>query len=452
MAKTKPSTLKGTRDLDANAMLRRNFIFDNIKSVFKKFGFLQIETPSMEKLDVLTGKYGEEGDQLIFKIVNSGEKVKKADLGALESKDYARFANSISEKALRYDLTVPFARYVSMNHTQLAMPFKRFQIQPVWRADRPQKGRYQEFFQCDADVVGTESLLCEAEIILMISEVFEKLNIQDYTIKLNNRKILSALAEVMNCEENAADLFVAIDKLDKVEFAKVAETLEDKGFTNAQIETLKTFVESTTIEAIQQQLNTSEVGKLGISEIGTVTEYLSQYGFESSYLEFDPKLARGLSYYTGCIFEVKVNNVSIGSVSGGGRYDNLTSVFGLDGMPGVGFSFGVDRIYDVMEELELFPDFVSETTQVMITNFDNNCFMKALPILKRLREKEIKAEIFPDSAKMKKQFNYANKKGIPYVLIAGTDEFEAEKFALKNMISGEQSLLTIDEIIETVIV
>lgn len=450
MAKIKPATLKGTRDIDSDTMLKRNFIFDTVKHVFKKFGFLQIETPSMEKLETLTGKYGEEGDQLIFKILNSGEKVKKADIDALNNGNLPKFANSLSEKALRYDLTVPFARYVSKNHGLLAMPFKRFQIQPVWRADRPSKGRYQEFFQCDADVVGTESLLCEAEIILMISEVFETLNITDYTIKINNRKILTALAEVMNCNDNSSDLFVVIDKLDKVPFDQVADVLLSKDFTKEQVTLLEQFINSKTIEDVRTHLDSNEIGTSGISEINTVLDYLSQYGFDSKNLEFDPKLARGLSYYTGCIFEVKVNNVSIGSVSGGGRYDNLTGVFGLDGMPGVGFSFGVDRIFDVMEELKIFPTFESETTQIMITNFDSDCFKQALPLLNMLRSNNIKAEIFPDSVKMKKQFNYADKKGISYVLIAGEDEFESGTFSLKNMITGEQTQLTIDKVIETI--
>lgn len=447
MSKTKPSNLKGTRDVGPEEMIKRNFIFDAVKHVFKKFGFLQIETPSMEKLEVLTGKYGDEGDQLIFKILNSGDY-----LSHLPAEIYAQGSKAatshLCKKALRYDLTVPFARFVAMNHSMLAMPFKRFQIQPVWRADRPQKGRYQEFFQCDADVVGTTSLVCEAEIVLMIREVFEQLNISDYTIKINNRKVLAGLAEVIDCQEQETDLFVAIDKLDKMPFDKVAEELIQKGFDAAQLHTIKKFIEATSLDETFSLLDASEVGRQGISEIKEVKDILFGFGTEVKQLEFDSQLARGLSYYTGCIFEVKVNNVSIGSVSGGGRYDDLTGVFGLNNMPGVGFSFGVDRIYDVMDELKLFPSSESETTQVLITNFDDDCFRKSLPLLTQLRSKGIKSEIYPDSAKMKKQFNYADKKNIPYVLIAGSDEFEQEKFNLKNMKSGEQVSVSITEIIE----
>ena len=449
MAKTKPSTLKGTRDLGPSEMIKRNFIFDSIKETFKKFGFLQIETPSMEKLDVLTGKYGDEGDQLIFKILNSGDFLSKVSEQDIQ-KGAKHLTPSISKKALRYDLTVPFARFVAMNHSKLPMPFKRFQIQPVWRADRPQKGRYQEFFQCDADVVGTKSLLCEAEIILMIHEVFEKLNITDYSIKINSRKVLSGLAEVIACNDKEGDLFVAIDKLDKMPFEKVAEELENKGFEKDQINKIKTFVDSSSLEEVNELFASSAVGKEGISEIEKVKTILNGYGTDVPQLEFDSQLARGLSYYTGCIFEVKVNNVSIGSVSGGGRYDNLTGVFGLDGMPGVGFSFGVDRIFDVMEELELFPVSTSESTQVLITNFDEECFVQSLPLLSELRKSGIKAEIYPDIAKMKKQFNYADKKSIPYVLIAGSDEFTNKEFGLKNLNSGEQITLSLDKIIEKV--
>ncbi len=448
MAATKPSTLKGTRDLGPEMMLKRNFIFEAIKEVFKKFGFLQIETPSMEKLEVLTGKYGEEGDQLIFKVLNSGEKVKKADLEALKNEEYSKFATSVSEKALRYDLTVPFARFVAMNHMELAMPFKRFQIQPVWRADRPQKGRYQEFFQCDADVVGTESLLCEAEVILMISEVFEKLKIEDYTIKINNRKILTGLAEVLECQSQQSDLFVAIDKLDKLDLTTVLKGLKERNFSQIQMDVIEKFVSSESLDTIAELLTLSKEAQLGISEITEVKEILTQYGYDAKHLEYDPKLARGLSYYTGCIFEVKINNVTMGSVSGGGRYNNLTEVFGLPNMPGIGFSFGVDRIFDVMEELHLFPKFRSESTQVLITNFDQVCFNKSLPLLNKLREKNIKSELYPISDKIKKQFNYANKKGIAYVLVAGSDEFEKNSFILKHMESGTQEELSINQILE----
>ena len=462
MKVTKPSTLKGTRDLGSVEMIKRNFIFDTIKTVFKKFGFLQIETPSMERLEVLTGKYGEEGDQLLFKILDSGNFLNgssKPELDELFSNPANKLSekglsvlrkttSEISSKGLRYDLTVPFARYVAMNHSNLAMPFKRFQIQPVWRADKPQKGRYQEFFQCDADVVGTESLLCEAEIILMINEVFASLGIEDYTIKINNRKVLSGLAELLDCKESETDLFVAIDKLDKVPFEKVAIELTNKGFKEDQIALLKEFISCNSITEVNELFDSSELGKQGIGEIEEVKGIISGFGKEIAQLEFDPQLARGLAYYTGCIFEVKVNNVKIGSVSGGGRYNNLTEVFGLKNMPGVGFSFGVDRIFDVMEELNLFPEKTSESTQVLITNFDPECFLQALPILAKLRETGIKAEIYPDNAKMKKQFNYANRKGIPYILIAGSDEFSKNIFGFKNMDSGEQENISLEAIIE----
>lgn len=447
MSKTKPSNLKGTRDVGPDEMIKRNFIFDSIKHVFKKFGFLQIETPSMEKLEVLTGKYGDEGDQLIFKILNSGDYLSNLPKEIYNQGSKAATSH-LCKKALRYDLTVPFARFVAMNHSTLAMPFKRFQIQPVWRADRPQKGRYQEFFQCDADVVGTTSLVCEAEIVLMIKEVFETLQITDYTIKINNRKVLAGLAQVIKCENQETDLYVAIDKLDKMPFEKISQELTQKGFEAAQISTIKQFIEAPTLSDTLALLESSQTGQQGIQEIKEVQEILKGFGVEVAQLQFDSQLARGLSYYTGCIFEVKVNNVSIGSVSGGGRYDDLTGVFGLEQMPGVGFSFGVDRIYDVMEELGIFPSSESETTQVLLTNFDAECFHKSLPLLTQLRAKGIKSEIYPESAKMKKQFNYADKKNIPYVLIAGSEEFEQGKFNLKNMKSGEQVWVSITQIIE----
>ncbi len=449
----KPSLPKGTRDFGPEKMAKRNFIFDNIKSTFQKFGFQPLETPTMENLDVLTGKYGDEGDQLIFKILNSGDFLSKVNESQL-AQGSKEVTKAICEKALRYDLTVPFARFVVMNRNEISFPFKRFQIQPVWRADRPQKGRYREFYQCDADVVGTDSLLCEAEIILMIKEVFQKLGLTDYTIKINNRKILSGIAEIVGAQNNETDLFVAIDKLDKIGIDKVAEELAAKNFSSENIDQVKQVLESTgTIDEkftfISQLLNTSEVGKKGVEEIKAIFEIVSQLGNNLENIDFDLTLARGLSYYTGAIFEVKVNKVSIGSVSGGGRYDNLTGVFGLPDVSGVGFSFGVDRLYDVLEELNLFPTDSLKSTEIIICSFDQEGLTYSYPLLTKLRGAGIKSELYPDAAKMKKQMSYANAKNIPYVIVIGSDEMESGKLTFKNMITGEQSLSTIDEIIET---
>lgn len=449
----KPSLPKGTRDFGPEKMAKRNFIFDNIKSTFQKFGFQPLETPTMENLDVLTGKYGDEGDQLIFKVLNSGDflsKVNESQL-ALGSKEVTK---SICEKALRYDLTVPFARFVVMNRNEISFPFKRYQIQPVWRADRPQKGRYREFYQCDADVVGTDSLLCEAEIILMIKEVFKKFKLTDYTIKINNRKILSGIAEIVGAKNNETDLFVAIDKLDKIGIEKVAEELATKKFSPENINQVTHILQAKgsidqKFTFISNLLNTSEIGKKGIEEVKEIFEIVSQLGNNLDHIEFDLTLARGLSYYTGAIFEVKVNNVSIGSVSGGGRYDNLTGVFGLPDVSGVGFSFGVDRLYDVLEELDLFPTDSLKSTEVIICSFDKEGLSFSYPLLSKLRAAGIKSELYPDTAKMKKQMSYANAKNIPYVIVIGSDEMSSGKLTFKNMITGEQSLSTIDEIIES---
>ena len=449
----KPSLPKGTRDFGPEKMAKRNFIFDNIKSTFQKFGFQPLETPTMENLDVLTGKYGDEGDQLIFKILNSGDFLSKVSDSQI-AQGSKEVTKAICEKALRYDLTVPFARFVVMNRNEISFPFKRFQIQPVWRADRPQKGRYREFYQCDADVVGTDSLLCEAEIILMIKEVFQKLGLTDYTIKINNRKILSGIAEIVGAQNNETDLFVAIDKLDKIGIDKVAEELATKNFSSENINQVKLVLEAKgslneKFDFISQLLHTSEVGKKGIEEIKSIFEIVSQLGNDLENIDFDLTLARGLSYYTGAIFEVKVNNVSIGSVSGGGRYDNLTGVFGLPDVSGVGFSFGVDRLYDVLEELDLFPTDSLKSTEVIICSFDQEGLTYSYPLLTKLRAAGIKSELYPDAAKMKKQMSYANAKNIPYVIVIGSDEMESGKLTFKNMITGEQSLSTIDEIIET---
>lgn len=447
----KPSLPKGTRDFGPIQMARRNFILNTIKDTFQLFGYQQIETPAMENLSTLTGKYGDEGDQLLFKILNSGDFLKK-----VSSDDLASGANAtlpkVSEKGLRYDLTVPFARFVVMNRNDLTFPFKRFQIQPVWRADRPQKGRYREFYQCDADVVGTESLVCEAEIILMIRDVFKKLGLNDYDIKVNNRKILTGISEAIGEAGKEGPLCVAIDKLDKIGWEKVKEELNERGFSDKSVENLEPLVNLKTdikgkIEFLKDFLCSSDVGLKGVSEFEEMLEILSQMGEDLDQIDFDIMLARGLSYYTGAIFEVKVNGVSIGSVSGGGRYDNLTGVFGLPGVPGVGFSFGVDRLYDVLEELNLFPEESVKGTEILLTHFDQKGYNYALSILPQLRKNGIKAEIFPDLTKVKKQFEFATKKGIPFVGICGDNEIATETLALKNLTSGSQENLILEEVV-----
>lgn len=447
----KPSLPKGTRDFGPVQMARRNYILDTIRSTFKLFGYDQIETPAMENLGTLTGKYGDEGDQLLFKILNSGDflkDVKEEDLAAGAQSTLRK----VSEKGLRYDLTVPFARFVVMNRNELTFPFKRFQIQPVWRADRPQKGRYREFYQCDADVVGTDSLVCEAEIILMIRRVFGQLNLQYYTIKLNNRKILTGIAESIGAAGNESSLCVAIDKLDKIGWEKVQEELIVRDFEPDSIAKLSPLVH---LEANQTEklaflktfLAKSETGLQGVKELEDVFDLLKSMGEDLSHVELDLMLARGLSYYTGAIFEVKVHHVSIGSVSGGGRYDNLTGGFGLPGVSGVGFSFGVDRLYDVLEELGLFPTQNHDSTQLLLAHFDAKGFEYGLGLLSKLRAAGIQAEIYPDLTKVKKQLEYAAKKGIPFVGICGDQEIENKTIALKNLDSGVQESLSVEDLI-----
>ncbi len=452
MSIEKPSLPSGTRDFGAAVMIRRNFIFDTIKATFRRFGFAPLETPAMEKLSVLTGKYGDEGDQLIFKVLNSGDflsKVQPSDV----AEGYKPLTKKISEKALRYDLTVPFARYVVMNRNEITFPFKRYQIQPVWRADRPQKGRYREFYQCDADVVGTDSLICEAEIVLMIDEVLNNLGVKDFHIKLNNRKILAGMAEAIGAAGREGELCVAIDKLDKIGQQAVEKELLERGFSLEAIAKLAPIfaMQGSSADVLAQMetfLQTSEEGKKGLAELKTVFDYLVSFGYDAAkHVVFDVTLARGLSYYTGAIFEVKASGVSIGSISGGGRYDNLTGMFGLPNVSGVGFSFGVDRIYDVMEELQLFPASQTTTTKVLLSNFDEAAEKYALPLLAKMRQAGICAEIFPESAKLKKQMTYANNKNIPFVVLIGSNEMETGKLTLKNMESGEQQLLSADEIV-----
>ncbi len=450
----KPTLPKGTRDFGPVQMARRNFIFDTIKKTFQQFGFLPLETPAMENLSVLMGKYGEEGDQLLFKILNSGDfllKVSPADIEAGSKK----FTPKIAEKGLRYDLTVPFARFVVMNRNDITFPFKRYQIQPVWRGDNPQKGRYREFYQCDADVVGTNSLLCEAEIVCMINQVLGGLGIADYTIKINNRKVLTALAEIAGAPGQEGPLCVAIDKLDKIGREKVEQELTERGFSAESITRLDpvftmqgTFTQK--VERLRGLFEASAVGREGLAELEQVVDLVAGFGLENPHLEFDVTLARGLSYYTGAIFEVKVNNVSIGSISGGGRYDNLTGSFGLPGVSGVGFSFGVDRIYDVMEELGLFPAQSATSTRVLLVAFDTEAQRYALPVLRQLRESGINSELYPDPVKLKKQLDYANAKGIPYVVLIGSNEMATGQLALKDMAAGTQQSVGLTDLIKTV--
>ena len=447
----KPSLPKGTRDFGPVQMARRTYILDTIKETFQLFGYQQIETPAMENLSTLTGKYGDEGDQLLFKILNSGDFIKEVKAEDLE-KGSAAILNQVSEKGLRYDLTVPFARYVVMNRNELTFPFKRYQIQPVWRADRPQKGRYREFYQCDADVVGTDSLVCEAEIILMVRRVFEKLKLTDYSIKLNNRKILTGIAEAIGEVGKEGPLCVAIDKLDKIGWIKVQEELSQRGFAAESIEKLAPLVSLESdlagkLEFLKDFLRNSETGLKGVEELEQVFEILAKMGVDLSHVDFDIMLARGLSYYTGAIFEVKVNGVSIGSVSGGGRYDNLTGVFGLPGVSGVGFSFGVDRLYDVLDELGLFPTESHTSTRLLLTYFDQAGFGYALSLLKKFREAGIKTEIFPNQVKIQKQFDFANKKGIPFVGVCGEEEINTGTISVKNMELGEQLKLSVSDAI-----
>jgi len=457
MAVIKPSIPKGTRDFSASEMVKRNHIFNTISSVFKKYGYQEIQTPTMENLTTLTGKYGDEGDKLIFKVLNSGDYLSNISTDKLDSRNSQLLISEISEKALRYDLTVPFARYVVMHRNEISFPFKRFQIQPVWRADRPQKGRYREFYQCDADVVGSESLINEAEFVLIYHEALSTLGLKDFTIKINNRKILSGIAEIIGKPELIVDMTVVIDKLDKIGLDGVTKELIDRGFNADDIEKLKPIILLTgsneeKLDSLRSVLSTSETGLKGITEIETIFDYLQLLTSNnqktiSQNLELDITLARGLNYYTGAIFEVKTNEVAMGSIGGGGRYDDLTGMFGLSDLTGVGISFGADRIYDVLEELKLFPESASESTRVLISNFDEQAEKFALPFLQMLRNKGISAEIYPSSAKLKKQMTYADDKNIPYVILIGSDEMETGFLTLKNMKSGEQQKLSSEQII-----
>jgi len=425
-------------------MAKRNFIFSTIKTVFEKYGYAPIETPTIEKTETLMGKYGEEGDRLIFRVLNLGDKLAKADVNALKEAHLVRFANSISDKALRYDLTVPFARFVVQHQNDLTFPFKRYQIQPVWRADRPQKGRYREFYQCDVDVVGSESLLYEIELIQIFDEVLSNLGVNDFTIKFNNRKILTGIAEVCGQADKLTDITVAIDKLDKIGKDGVIKELKDRGVNDTAINIINPLFElegnnDELVVKMTEFLKESKVGLKGIEELTYVLDRIKKLGLNKAKLSFEVTLARGLSYYTGAIFEVVANQVKMGSICGGGRYDNLTELFGLKGMSGVGVSFGADRIYDVMTELNLFPKSLTSSTQVLFINFGEKEQDYSLSILKLLRNHQISAEIYPTSAKMKKQMKYANDKQIPYVVMIGSNEIETNTITYKEMETGEQN-------------
>ncbi|WP_372639482.1 histidine--tRNA ligase [Ancylomarina sp.] len=447
----KPSIPKGTRDFSPVEMVKRNYIFDTIKEVFQLYGFMPIETPSMENLSTLMGKYGEEGDKLLFKVLNSGDFISKVSPEVLEARNSNKLTTKISEKGLRYDLTVPFARYVVQHRNEITFPFKRYQIQPVWRADRPQKGRYREFYQCDVDVVGSNSLLNEVELIQIVDEVYKRLKL-NVLVKLNNRKVLAGIAEIIGEADRIIDITVAIDKLDKIGLDNVNKEMFEKGIPQAAIDTLQPIIllSGTNIDKLaklKEVLSASEVGMKGVAELETVFSYLADLDVTTE-VELDLTLARGLNYYTGAIFEVKSKDMEFGSITGGGRYDDLTGIFGLKDVSGVGISFGADRIYDVLEQMDRFPAETVNTTKVMFVNFGEKEEKYCLPILVKLRANGVKAEIFPDSAKMKKQMTYANDKHIPFVIMVGETEMEEGLLSLKDMETGDQIKLTPEALIE----
>lgn len=449
----KPGIPKGTRDFSPVEMAKRNYIFNTIRDVFHLFGYQQIETPSMENLSTLMGKYGDEGDKLLFKIQNSGDYFNGITDEELLSRNAVKLASKFCEKGLRYDLTVPFARYVVMHRDEISFPFKRYQIQPVWRADRPQKGRYREFYQCDADVVGSNSLLNEVELVQMIDRVFGKFGVR-VSIKINNRKILTGIAEIIGEADKIVDITVAIDKLDKIGLENVNAELASKGIPQEAIDKLQPIIllsgsNEEKLETLKTVLATSEAGLKGVEESEFILKTVSALGVKSE-VELDLTLARGLNYYTGAIFEVKALDVQIGSISGGGRYDNLTGVFGMDGMSGVGISFGADRIFDVLNQLDLYPKEAVNGTELLFVNFGDKEAAYCQPILTKVREAGVRAEIYPDASKMKKQMGYANDKQIPFVAIVGENEMNEGKLTLKNMTTGEQSLVTPDELLAVV--
>lgn len=450
----KPAVPKGTRDFLPQDVLKRNYLFDTIKKVFKKYGFSPIETPSFELSSTLMGKYGEEGDRLIFRVLNSGEKLKKADLEALQKDNLPRFANSLAEKALRYDLTVPFARFVVQHQNEISFPFKRYQIQPVWRADRPQRGRYQEFFQCDADVVGSESLIYEVDFIQIFDEVLTQLGIPSFTILINNRKILTGIAEVTGQSERLVDITVAIDKLDKIGNEGVIKELEEKGITKDAIEKITPLFDFATnfdnekaLVEMRKYLASSAIGLQGMDELDTVLKASSELGLQRASVKFDVTLARGLNYYTGAIFEVKVNDIVMGSICGGGRYDDLTGLFGLKNMPGVGISFGADRIFDVLNELDLFPTDLSKGLKLLFVNFGEKEALHCQKLMKDIRANDIACDIYPSAVKMQKQMKYANDIHAQFVALVGEEEIAEDLIQVKNMTTGEQEEMSLEELI-----
>jgi histidyl-tRNA synthetase len=448
----KPSIPKGTRDFLPLDVAKRSYLFSVIRSVYEKHGFLPIETPSFELSSTLMGKYGEEGDRLIFRLLNSGDKMKKADLQALEAGNLPKFASSLSEKALRYDLTVPFARFVAQHQNDITFPFKRYQIQAVWRADRPQHGRYQEFYQCDGDSIGSDSLLNEVEFIQIIDSVLTQLAIPSFTIKINNRKILSGIAEVCGEAHHLIPITVALDKMDKIGSAGVIAELESKGLSQDAIDKISPLFSlkgspEEQLHLMENYLSNSVVGLKGIEELRYVFQTIAAIGVQQAKIEFDVTLARGLNYYTGAIFEVKVDNINMGSICGGGRYDDLTATFGLSGVSGVGISFGADRIYDVLEELNLFPKNVSLSLSVLFVNLGHKESLVSMQLAKELRSKNIDCEVYPSAAKLQKQLKYANERGCAWVVIIGEEELKNQQLSLKNMESGEQFKIAITDFI-----
>ncbi len=451
----KPSIPKGTRDFSPAEVAKRQYIISIIKSNFEKFGFQPIETPSFENSETLMGKYGEEGDRLIFKILNSGDYLSKVDAELLSSKESNKLTSSISEKALRYDLTVPFARYVVQHQNEIEFPFKRYQIQPVWRADRPQKGRFREFFQCDADVVGSKSLWQEVELVQLYDSVFAELGLEGVTIKINNRKILSGIAEVIGAKDKLIDFTVALDKLDKIGEEGVKKEMIEKGISESAIEKVQPLFQFTgkiseKIEQLSSLLASSEEGMKGVQELQFICENVAKLGLNSALLDLDVTLARGLNYYTGAIFEVAPpKQVAMGSIGGGGRYDDLTGIFGLPNVSGVGISFGLDRIYLVIEELNLFPETVTSTSKALFVNYGEKEAFYAMKAITKLRSSGIKVELYPDNVKVGKQFQYADKRGIPFAVIVGETEMSEGKFALKNLVTGTQELLSFEDLKNT---
>ena len=437
---------KGTRDFNSKIMFRRNYIFNKVKSCFERYGYAPIETPAMENIETLTGKYGDEGDRLIFKVLNSGDFLSKSNLD--ENTTSKSLSKEIADKALRYDLTVPFARYVASNRNDLSFPFKRYQMQNVWRADRPQKGRFREFYQCDADVIGSKSLLNEIELIQLCDDIFSELNLPNINILVNNRKILSAMIDLMSASEIFNEFVIVLDKIDKIGVDNVKSELIKIGVSDEKIGILDTFLNSNNVNELSNILKDSSIGMEGVSEMNYIFDKIEKLNLKNSTLKFDVSLARGLNYYTGSIFEVKSNDVEIGSIAGGGRYDDLTSIFGLDNVSGVGISFGIDRIFLVMDELNLFPEDIDVSSRVLFVNFGEVESEFCLSLLKKLRDNNINSELYPSAEKIKKQMNYANNKGVQYVVMVGEDEMKSGKLSIKNMQTGDQEKMNISELIK----